>query len=53
MNEMIAIILLVILFMSILYIYLMVQIFRIDDKVSVLNRMLRELREKGDSDEYD
>lgn len=53
MNEMIAIILLVILFISILYIYLMVQIFRIDDKVSVLNRMLRELREKGDSDEHD
>lgn len=47
MNEMIAIILLVILFMSTLYIYLMVQIFRIDDKVSDLNRMLRELREKG------
>ena len=54
MNEMIAIILSVILFMSTLYIYLMIQIFRIDDKisalndkVSALNRMLRELREKG------
>ena len=47
MNEMIAIILLVVVFISILYIYLMVQIFRIDDKVSDLNRMLRELREKG------
>lgn len=47
MNEMMAIILSVALFMSTLYIYLMVQIFRIDDKVSDLNRMLRELREKG------
>ena len=47
MNEMIAIILSVVLFMSTLYGYLMVQIFRIDDKVSDLNRMLRELREKG------
>lgn len=47
MNEMIAIILIVLLFISILYIYLMVQIFRIDDKVSILNRMLRELREKS------
>lgn len=47
MNEMTAIILFVILFMFVLYIYLMVQIFRIDDKVSDLNRMLKELREKG------
>ena len=47
MNEIIAIILIMLLFISTLYIYLMVQIFRIDDKVSDLNRMLRELREKG------
>ena len=51
MNEIIAIILIMLLFISTLYIYLMVQIFRIDDKVSDLNRrtveILRELREKG------
>ena len=48
MNEIIAIILIMLLFISTLYIYLMIQIFRIDDKVSDLNRriaeILRELR---------
>ena len=51
MNEIIAIILITLLFISTLYIYLMVQIFRIDDKVSDSNRkiaeILRELREKA------
>ena len=51
MNEMIAIVLLVMFIISILYVYLMVHIFIINDKVSDLNRtmveILRELREKG------
>ena len=51
MNEMIAIVLLVMFIISILYVYLMVHIFIINDKVSDLDRtmveILRELREKG------